>query len=142
MLQAEADALVNPVNVVGVMGKGLALDFKRSYPAMFEAYARAARSGQLRMGRMDVHEVAPTGSRRYVINFPTKAHWRDKSRLGDIRDGLADLVSVSQRLGLASIAVPALGCGLGGLAWPQVEPLVVAAFEPLRHMRVLLFPPR
>jgi O-acetyl-ADP-ribose deacetylase (regulator of RNase III) len=141
LLAAEADALVNAVNTRGVMGKGLAAQFKAAHPAMFDAYAAAARAGELCLGRM---HVWPTGARdgpRYVVNFPTKDHWRSRSRLGDIESGLADLVRVAVELRLRSIAVPPLGCGHGGLDWADVEPLIRRELGALPGVEVLLYPP-
>jgi O-acetyl-ADP-ribose deacetylase (regulator of RNase III) len=129
------------VNTVGVMGKGLALQFKRAYPAMFRAYARAAQSGELEVGRMQVWETGELQGPRYIINFPTKRHWRQGSRLVDIEQGLADLVRVVRALGIRSVAVPPLGCGNGGLDWVHVEPLINKAFASLADVDVRLFPP-
>lgn len=141
LLGADVDALVNAVNTVGVMGKGLALQFKRAFPANFEAYRRACAAGEVRLGRM---LVAATGlsSPRLIVNFPTKGHWRSPSRLEDVASGLEDLVRTVEREGIGSIAVPPLGCGLGGLRWEEVRPLVVAAFAPLPGVEVRLYPPR
>ncbi|THJ71345.1 macro domain-containing protein [Candidatus Frankia alpina] len=142
LLQADVDALVNTVNTAGVMGKGIALQFRRAYPEMFVAYQDAAKAGQLELGRM---HVWPTGSftgPRYVINFPTKGHWRSRSRLTDVERGLGDLVRVVGELNVRSLAVPPLGCGHGGLDWQQVEPRIRAAFGDLdQDVHVLLYPP-
>lgn len=141
LLEANADALVNTVNTVGVMGKGIALQFKHAYPAMFKAYERAAKNRQIKLGKMDVHETGKLSGPRYIINFPTKQHWRARSRLDDIRSGLVDLVRVVDELGVKSIAVPPLGCGNGGLDWRDVEPLIASAFDQLPDVDVLVFPP-
>lgn len=141
LLAADADALVNTVNTVGVMGKGIALQFKRAYPAMFKAYERAAKKGEVRLGRMDVHPTGKLSGPRFIINFPTKNHWRARSRLEDIRLGLVDLVRVVDALGIKSIALPPLGCGNGGLDWRVVEPLIVAAFEQLPDVEAFVYPP-
>lgn len=137
-----AEALVNPVNCVGVMGKGLALAFKRAFPPMFEAYREACKAGDLEPGRVHVWDNPDAGSPRVVINFPTKRHFRAKSRLEDIEVTLPALVDVVARLGLASIAIPALGAGLGGLAWSDVEPRVVSAFAALPEVDTYLYVPR
>ena len=129
LLAADVDALVNTVNTVGVMGKGIALQFKHAYPEMFAEYARAARAGGVQRGRMHVWETGLLDGPRFIINFPTKGHWRSPSRLVDIEDGLVDLVAVVRRLGIASLAVPPLGAGNGGLAWRDVEPLIRRAFD-------------
>jgi O-acetyl-ADP-ribose deacetylase (regulator of RNase III) len=120
ILEANVEALVNTVNTVGVMGKGIALQFKRAYPNMFKAYEASAKKGEIRLGQMDVHRTGALSGPRYVINFPTKKHWRARSRLDDIQRGLTDLVRVVDALELKSIAVLPLGCGNGGLDWRDV----------------------
>ena len=139
LLAAEVDALVNPVNTQGVMGKGLALQFKKSFPDVFSDYAHACKQGTVEVGRMHVVQRASTP--RFVINFPTKQHWRTPSKLELIETGLVDLVARVRELGIRSIAIPPLGCGLGGLAWSEVRPLIVAAFESVPDVRVVLFEP-
>lgn len=141
LLDAEVEAIVNTVNTVGVMGKGIALQFKRAYPAMFKDYAAAAKRGELVIGRMHVWHTNQMEGPRLVINFPTKRHWRGGSRLADIEAGLTDLVEVIQREDIRSIAVPPLGCGHGGLAWSDVEPLIRAKLAPLVDVDILIFPP-
>lgn len=140
LLRAEVDALVNTVNTQGVMGKGLALQFKRAFPAMFKEYKRACDAGDVRIGQM--HVVRRTVAPRFIINFPTKDHWRQKSKLHDVREGLVDLVRQVQALGVESIAIPPLGCGLGGLDWPDVRGEIHQAFDELPGVRVILFAPR
>ena len=119
------DAIVNPVNCVGVMGRGLALQFKRRYPAAFLAYRQACAERRVRPGRVFMFD---TGCERprWIVHFPTKRHWRDRSAIGDIEAGLRDLAAAVARHGIRSIAVPPLGCGLGGLDWRTVRPLVTA----------------
>jgi O-acetyl-ADP-ribose deacetylase (regulator of RNase III) len=141
LLDADVEALVNTVNTVGVMGKGLALQFKRRFPANFATYAAACRRGEVEIGRMLVVETEePTGP-RYIINFPTKKHWRDPSRLEYVTAGLSALVDEVRARGIRSIAVPPLGCGNGGLAWSDVEPLIERAVAGLPEVRVMVFPP-
>lgn len=142
LLQADADALVNAVNTVGVMGKGIALQFKRAFPDAYAAYRAACEQGQVRLGEMFVVDCVVSSPRRYVINFPTKGHWRSPSRMADVESGLVDLVRVVRQLGLTSVAVPALGCGNGGLPWKDVRAHIAAAFVDLPDVTVLLFPPR
>lgn len=139
LLSARVDALVNAVNTVGVMGKGLALQFKKTFPDNFRAYADACAVGQLAVGRMFVFErqSAP----RFIINFPTKADWRQPSKLEYVSLGLADLAATVSRLGINSLAMPALGCGLGGLQWSDVRPLIERTFGQ-DAVRVVLFEPR
>ena len=142
IFDARAEALVNPVNCVGVMGKGLALAFKNAFPAMFESYRSACKTGELEPGRVHVWENPAASSTRFVINFPTKRHFRSKSRLEDIEATLPALAEAVRSRGITSIAVPALGTGLGGLAWSDVRPLVVGTFESMGDVEVLLFEPR
>lgn len=141
LLQAEAEALVNTVNCVGVMGKGIALQFKQAFPENFRVYQRACRAGEVQPGRTLVFEAGGLTSPRYIINFPTKRHWREDSRLEDIETGLSALVDEVKRLGIRSIAVPPLGCGNGGLNWADVRPRIEAAFAQVPEVRVLLFAP-
>ncbi|WP_337060086.1 type II toxin-antitoxin system antitoxin DNA ADP-ribosyl glycohydrolase DarG [Kineococcus sp. G2] len=131
LLTQDVDALVNTVNTVGVMGKGIALQFKRAWPEMFTAYAVACERGEVQPGRMHVWETGALTGPRFIINFPTKRHWKDRSRLEDVRSGLTDLVRVVDEHGITSIAVPPLGCGNGGLAWRDVEPLIAGALSPV-----------
>lgn len=141
LLDAEVEALVNPVNCLGVMSKGLALQFKLAFPDNFTAYRAACVRGEVQPGRMFVTETgAPTGP-RLLINFPTKRDWRHPSHLEDIETGLMALVAVVQERGVRSLAVPALGCGLGGLFWEDVRPRIEAAFAALPEVRILLYPP-
>lgn len=141
LLAAPAEALVNTVNTVGVMGKGIALQFRRAYPEMFAEYARDAKAGRLALGRMSVWRTDAMTGPKYVVNFPTKGHWKSKSRLTDIEAGLADLVRVVRDLGIKSIAIPPVGCGNGGLDWAVVEPRIAAAFRELPDVEVMLFAP-
>lgn len=143
LLDADADALVNTVNTVGVMGKGIALQFKRAFPANYKAYKRACDQGAVELGRMFIWDAGAikTNGPRYIINFPTKKHWRSKSKLQDIGAGLDDLVRHLKDLSITSVAVPPLGCGHGGLEWSQVRPLIENAFEELPDVTVLLYPP-
>jgi O-acetyl-ADP-ribose deacetylase (regulator of RNase III) len=139
LLRAEVEALVNTVNTEGVMGKGIALQFKRAFPENLRAYEQACRQGDVVIGRM--HVVERLASPRFIINFPTKKHWRQPSRLEYVQLGLVDLVKQVEDRGIGSIAVPPLGCGLGGLAWEDVRPMIVGAFAALPDVRVVLFEP-
>lgn len=141
LLTAPVEALVNTVNTEGVMGKGIALQFKNAFPAMFKAYTAAAKRGEVKLGQMHVWPTHALDGARYVINFPTKAHWRAKSRLADIESGLEDLTRVVREFGITSIAVPPLGCGNGGLNWTEVEPRIRAAFDALPDVDVQVYPP-
>lgn len=141
LVTADAEALVNTVNTVGVMGKGIALQFKRAYPEMFKAYEEAHEAGELQLGTMHVWPTGRLDHPRYIVNFPTKGHWRSRSNLSDIQRGLDDLVRVIKDLGIGSIAVPPLGCGNGGLNWSDVRPLIERALGQLPDVKVLLFAP-
>jgi O-acetyl-ADP-ribose deacetylase (regulator of RNase III) len=142
LLEAPADALVNTVNTVGIMGKGLALQFKQAYPGNFRAYESACRRGEVRLGEMFTYETGRLDGPRLIINFPTKAHWRSRSKLDDIKVGLRSLRTVISERDIQSIAVPPLGCGNGGLDWAEVRPLIIEALGDLPGVRVLLYPPQ
>ena len=141
LLEDDAQALVNTVNTVGVMGKGIALQFKQRFPANFVAYAQACKLGQVQTGRMFVAEPGELTGPRWVVNFPTKQHWRDPSRMEWVVGGLQDMRSFLVSHKMQSIALPALGAGLGGLSWPLVRghievalgnlPADVRVYEPL-----------
>jgi len=142
LLRADVEALVNTVNTEGVMGKGIALQFKQAFPENFKAYKRACDHDEVRLGHMFVFDQGGLGGGpRYIINFPTKGHWKSKSKLGDVETGLRDLVRVIRERRIRSIAVPPLGCGNGGLRWEDVEPLIDAALSPLDTVRALVFSP-
>jgi O-acetyl-ADP-ribose deacetylase (regulator of RNase III) len=141
LLKSETDALVNAVNCVGVMGRGIALQFKTAFPENFKAYAVACKRGVVQPGHMFVFELDRLLPPRFIINFPTKRHWRDRSRMEDIDAGLADLVGVIRDRGISSIAVPPLGAGLGGLDWRAVRPRIERALEVLNDVRVLVYEP-
>lgn len=141
LLEADVETLVNTVNCVGFMGKGIALQFKQAFPENFRIYERACAAGEMVPGRM---LIVPTGSMigpKYIINFPTKRHWRGNSRMEDIDAGLKALIAEVKRLNIRSIAVPPLGCGHGGLDWNDVGPRIEAAFAELPDVHVLLFAP-
>jgi O-acetyl-ADP-ribose deacetylase (regulator of RNase III) len=141
LFDTDVDALVNTVNTVGVMGKGLALQFKRRFPDNFRQYADACQRGEVELGRMFVVSVIELSTPRYIINFPTKSHWRSRSHLDAIEAGLEDLKRVVNALGLTSIAVPALGAGNGGLKWADVKQVIENHLRPLSDVDVQVFPP-
>ena len=138
LLDSGAQALVNAVNCEGVMGKGIALAFRRRFPEHFRSYRRACAAGEVQPGRMHV-DILPDG--RSVIAFPTKSSWRQPSRLDWISEGIPDLVRTVRNLGVRSVAVPQLGCGAGGLDWTEVRPLLVKGFAPYGDTDVLLYGP-
>ncbi|MDA8119871.1 macro domain-containing protein [Acidithiobacillus ferrianus] len=141
ILKCEADALVNTVNCVGVMGRGIALQFKNAFPENFKAYEAACKREAVQPGRMFVYETGQLTPPRFIVNFPTKRHWRGKSRMEDIESGLADLVKVIRDKGIRSIAIPPLGSGLGGLDWNEVRPRIERALAGLTDVQVLVFEP-
>ena len=142
ILEAEAEALVNTVNCVGIMGRGIALQFKESFPENFKAYAAACARGAVEPGRMFMFDTGELTLPRYIINFPTKRHWRGKSRVEDIESGLVALVGEIRLRGIRSIAIPPLGSGLGGLDWADVRPRIEAALGYLTGVRVLVYEPQ
>lgn len=142
ILKEDAEALVNTVNCVGVMGRGIALQFKNAFPENFTAYASACRNEEVQPGRMFVFSTGRLTNPRYIINFPTKRHWRGKSRMEDIDAGLEALVDTLKRYNIHSIAIPPLGSGLGGLDWSEVKPRIEAVLRPLTDVHVLIYEPQ
>ena len=142
LLEADAEALVNTVNCVGVMGKGIALQFKWAKPDNFTFYEKACKAGQMRVGHVLIFETGSLLNPKYIINFPTKRHWKGNSKMEDIDAGLVDLIEQVQRLNIRSIAIPPLGAGLGGLNWLDVKTRIEAAFAGLPDVRVLLYEPQ
>jgi len=141
LLTADVDALVNTVNTVGIMGKGIALQFRQAFPDNYKAYKVACDRDEVRLGSVFVFERLHLQQPHFILNFPTKKHWRSKSRLADIESGLADLVSVIRANKIGSIAIPPLGCGNGGLEWSDVRPMIVEAVSQLADVRVVLYGP-
>lgn len=139
--QDNVEAIVNTVNCVGVMGKGIALQFKKKWPANFKAYATACKAGEVQVGRLFIYNTGLLATPQYIINFPTKDHWRQPSRIEFIEAGLADLLAQIKNLSISSIAIPPLGCGNGGLDWQQVKPLILNAFSAMPELEVRLFEP-
>jgi O-acetyl-ADP-ribose deacetylase (regulator of RNase III) len=140
LLEADAEALVNTVNTKGVMGKGVALQFRRAFPDNYKAYRAACATGEVQLGRMFVFHTGRLEPPRLIINFPTKGHWKSRSRLVDIEEGLHDLRRVLIELDVQSVALPPLGCGLGGLSWPDVRARIEDGLADLQ-VRVLVFEP-
>ena len=137
MFAEEVDAIVNPVNCVGVMGAGLAVEFKTRWPRYFSDYVVACDGGRLSPGLLHLghgHWRYADGGPLTIVSFPTKIHWRDKSNIRYIANGLHKLGGwLSGELAITtkarSIAIPALGCGLGGLDWKDVKPLMISMLE-------------
>ncbi|PIT04261.1 Appr-1-p processing protein [Bradyrhizobium nitroreducens] len=141
ILSADVEALVNTVNCVGIMGRGIALQFKNMFPENFKAYEAACAREEVQPGRMFVYETRTLTNPKFIINFPTKRHWKGKSRMDDIDSGLKALVEEIRARRIKSIAIPPLGSGLGGLNWSDVKPRIVAALEKLEDLSVLVYEP-
>ncbi|MDR1396187.1 MAG: macro domain-containing protein [Desulfarculales bacterium] len=139
ILKENTQALVNTVNCVGVMGRGIALQFKKAFPGNYQAYTVACKDELVQPGRMFVYDTKELTNPRYIINFPTKRHWRGKSNIEDIKKGLTDLVKVIQKYNITSIAIPPLGSGLGGLDWSEVKPIIFAAMSQLENVKIIYF---
>ena len=141
IFEEDAEALVNSVNCVGVMGRGIALQFKRKYPANFKAYQAACEREEVKPGRMFVFETGCSTNPRFVINFPTKIHWRGKSRLEYIETGLDALAEEIKARNIRSIAIPPLGTDLGKLNWADVRPLIEATVKAIDCLDAIVFKP-
>jgi len=141
LLEAKVDALVNTVNEVGVMGKGVALQFREAFPRSSREYMDAARLGHIRVGHVLATRNDSLDGPQWVIHFPTKRHWRQPSRLEWVRDGLSDLVRTVRENEIKSIALPPLGCGNGGLNWQAVRREIEASFRDLNDVRVIVYEP-
>ncbi len=141
ILRANAEALVNTVNCVGIMGRGIALQFKNAFPANFKAYQAACAREDVRPGKMFVFETGTLGNPKFIVNFPTKRHWKGKSRMEDIESGLKALTEEIRARGIRSIAIPPLGSGLGGLNWADVRPRIEHALRGINDLDVIIFEP-
>ncbi len=142
ILKADVEAIVNTVNCMGAMGRGIALQFKKTFPDNFKYYEAACKQGLVQPGVMCIYDTGNLVHPRYIINFPTKRHWKGKSQMEDIESGLVALVAEVKNKGIKSIAIPPLGCGLGGLAWSEVLPRIEAAFAQLSSdISVLVYEP-
>ncbi len=142
ILAEDAEAIVNTVNCVGVMGRGIALQFKNAFPANFKAYAAACRREEVQPGRMFVFETGQLTNPRFIINFPTKRHWRGKSRIADIDSGLLALAEEIRTRHIHSIAIPPLGSGLGGLEWSGVRSRIEETLRSFNDLQVIVFEPK
>jgi len=141
LLNAETDAVVNTVNTIGVMGKGIALMFKERFPKNYQAYVAACERGEVQIGKMFVTSNDELKGPRWIINFPTKKHWRQPTKLEWVEAGLAALKDVVIERGIRSIAIPPLGCGNGGLDWKVVRPLIEATFDELQAVDIIVYEP-
>ncbi len=148
LLAANTQALVNTVNTVGIMGKGIALQFKETFPENYRAYSAACKKGEVQIGKMFVTATNRMDGIKYIINFPTKKHWRHPSKLEYIRSGLIDLRKIIVEKNIQSVAMPPLGCGNGGLNWADVKqlidyylvdlPITLIVFEPSDEVNAIL----
>ena len=141
LIEEPVEALVNTVNTVGVMGKGIALMFKEAFPENYRAYEEACKRKEVRIGRMFVTENVALRGPRWLINFPTKKHWRQPSKLEWIKEGLQDLRRVIEEKKIQSIAIPPLGCGNGGLDWSDVRGEIEGALGSLESVEIVVFEP-
>lgn len=142
ILEADVEAVINTVNTVGHMGKGIALQFKKAYPENYEAYRKACKKEEVQPGRMFIYDRQTFENPKYIINFPTKRHWRGNSRMEDIESGLEALLKDVQELGVRSVAVPPLGAGLGGLIWVEVLRRLESAFTKMEGVRWIIYEPK
>lgn len=141
ILTADAEALVNTVNTVGIMGKGIALAFKKAYPANYKIYRQACDNKEFSIGQVLITQtgiVLP----KYIINFPTKAHWRGRTKIEFIELGLKELVKTIKKKEIKSVAIPPLGCGNGGLKWEVVKPLILSHLKEVEHqVKIIIYEP-
>ena len=141
LFESGAVAIINAVNCVGVMGKGLALQVKQAYPEVFKKYSEDCKKGLVKLGQVHVVDRHATDAPLMVINSPTKGHWRARSRYEDIRTGLKSLKSVIMELNIESVAIPPLGCGLGGLDWVKVRKLIEEELSDLEDVEIQVYTP-
>ena len=141
LLEAEVDAVVNTVNTVGVMGKGIALMFKERYPENFKIYQKACKAKTFHTGELLITESDELSGARWIVNFPTKQHWRSPTKIEWVEAGLLELTKFIEREGVRSIAIPPLGCGNGGLDWAIVKPLLEKHLSPMKDVDVFIYEP-
>ncbi len=142
ILCADAEAIVNTVNCVGVMGRGIALQFKKAWPENFKAYAIACKQKEVQPGSMFIVETGQLTNPKYIVNFPTKRHWRGASKIEDVELGLVVLARDIKEKRIKSIAIPPLGSGLGGLDWADVRQLIEATLSDLDDVEILVYEPK
>lgn len=135
VFEAKTQVVVNTVNCKGVMGKGLALEFKKRYPEMYKEYRRLCEEGAMKIGRLHLYKAV----RPWILNFPTKNHWRYKSKLEYIEAGLKTFVEKYKEWGIKSIAFPQLGCQQGGLKWSDVKPLMERYLAGIPELKVIIY---
>lgn len=140
LLETRVEALVNTVNTVGVMGKGIALMFKERFAENFRRYAAACKAREVQTGKMFVTPVHELDGPRWIVNFPTKQHWRSPSRLEWVQEGLQDLRRFLLEQHIQSVAIPPLGAGNGGLEWAKVREQITQTLGDL-DIEILVFEP-
>ena len=140
ILREDVEAIVNTVNCVGIMGRGLGLQFKNKFPQNFKEYQLACTNKEVQLGKMFVHQTGQLINPKYIINFPTKGHWKQNSKIEDISNGLDDLITIIEKYSIKSIAIPPLGSGLGGLDWKMVKKLIEEKLKNI-NCTVILFEP-
>ncbi len=140
ILREDVEAIVNTVNCVGIMGRGLALQFKNKFPQNLKEYQLACTNKEVQLGKMFVHQTGQLINPKYIINFPTKGHWKQNSKIEDISNGLDDLITIIEKYSIKSIAIPPLGSGLGGLDWNQVKKLIEEKLKNI-NCTIILFEP-
>ena len=141
LIESDVEALVNTVNTVGVMGKGVALQFKKAFPENFKKYEQAVKNKEVQIGKVFVTETGKFTNPKYIINFPTKKHWRYPSKIEWVKEGLIDLRNFLTDNNIKSIAIPPLGCGNGRLRWNDVKPLIINSLSDISNLEILLFEP-
>jgi len=141
MFEDRCEALVNTVNCVGIMGRGVALQFKERFPDNYKAYKRVCDAGGMAPGHIFVYDTGSMIGPRWILNFPTKRHWRGASRIEDVESGLDDLVKVIEKLQIKSISMPPLGCGLGGLDWNEVRSRISDRLSALQNVSIKVHTP-
>jgi O-acetyl-ADP-ribose deacetylase (regulator of RNase III) len=141
LLDAETEAIVNTVNTVGVMGKGVALQFREAFPENYQAYKKACEAMAVHIGKVFVTENPALTGPKYIVNFPTKKHWRHPSRIEYVTSGLRDLRRVLEQKKIRSVALPPLGCGNGGLEWAEVRAEIEKALGDLQGVDVVVYQP-
>lgn len=140
ILREDVEAIVNTVNCVGIMGRGLALQFKNKFPQNLKEYQLACTNKEVQLGKMFVHQTGQLINPKYIINFPTKGHWKQNSKIEDISNGLDDLITIIEKYSIKSIAIPPLGSGLGGLDWKMVKKLIEEKLKNI-NCTIILFEP-
>lgn len=141
ILESNTEVIINPVNTVGVMGKGLALAFKKQFPHNYKIYKEACKNETIDIGKLLLVDESTLEQKKYIINFPTKKHWRNPSKIEYIEEGLKDLVRIIEENNFESIAIAALGCGLGGLEWENVKILIEKYVGNLEGIEILIYQP-